>query len=303
MSDKYFKGADERENLRLKLQQQLDIETSDYINDNDFETVVRIKKLIDELERLEENINNNRLTQADKERLLKDFKENYQPMLEAEFRLKDKKNLPIQNDNKKRLLSRIFENKFFRFAVISVFILNFCFFINNMTKIIAGTDILEIATNWTSDVFKKDYDIKTSSIPNIANDNYREYESIEEVEIDLGIDILPLKGIPKEFKLNKIGLSTESKQNIIRATLTYTNKDKFLLYKIRVIKSMEATPQILIEKTEDDAYIYLSNGIKFYVLENIEFPVITWEYNSVDYSLTGNVTKQELLDIINKLKI
>lgn len=66
---------------------------------------------------------------------------------------------------------------------------------------------------------------------------------------------------------------------------------------------MEVASQILVEKTEKDAYLYLFNGINFYVIENNKFPVITWEYNNVDYNLTGNVTKQELLDIINKLKI
>lgn len=305
MTNKDFKGDDdgeEKEKLILEIRRQLDIETSGYINENDLEATRRIKAMLDKLEELTDD---KYLDQFDKQRLLDDFKRNYQPTLEAQFRLKQDK-----ADNKPKNTDDDFIVRTYKrggiFSKICVFTVVFFFafsITHGVTKTIAGIDVFNIVTSWTDDVFDKDYTVKTSSNLNDENNpNYKTYKNIEDVEEDLGVEILRLKGIPRGFKLNKITLLTEAEnQNINRINITYNNKDKFLLYKVRVAQSIEVPPQISIEKTKEEADLYMIGDIKHYILKNTKWPTITWRYNNLDYTLHGDVTKEQLLNIVDNL--
>lgn len=305
MTNKDFKGDDdgeEKEKLILEIRRQLDIETSGYINENDLEATRRIKAMLDKLEELTDD---KYLDQFDKQRLLDDFKRNYQPTLEAQFRLKQDK-----ADNKPKNTDDDFIVRTYKrggiFSKICVFTVVFFFafsITHGVTKTIAGIDVFNIVTSWTDDVFDKDYTVKTSSNLNDENNpNYKSYKSIEDVEEDLGVEILRLKGIPRGFKIDEITLLIEAEdQNINRVNIKYTKKDKFFFYRICVAKNIGVTPQISIEKIKDDADLYMIGEIEHYILKNNKWPTVTWVYNNIDYTLTGNLAKEEFLNIVDNL--
>lgn len=130
------------------------------------------------------------------------------------------------------------------------------------------------------------------------------YNSLSSVEKDFNIEILKLYYIPNGFKQDSITVASDINQDRIRITILYTNLDNNnnIIYNIYVNKSISTNSKLIQEKVNADVEEYKFNDLTFLVFKNNNWYSSKWTLNNINYEIQGIRSKQEILNIIEKIK-
>jgi hypothetical protein len=55
------------------------------------------------------------------------------------------------------------------------------------------------------------------------------------------------------------------------------------------------------ERNDEDVYIFHRNGIDHYIMTNMDLVIAVWRSHNFEYSLSGNITEEEVMKIINSI--
>lgn len=299
MQNGRYKGDDIKRNQRIhNLREQFDIESS-YIDENDLNAALKIKDMLDQIEKLEEN---DVCEGFSSKAMYEKFKANYQEA--AEKKIAERESRLENYNNEKGKFNYVvsykpkFKSKRFAAAaaVVIICIASISSF-SNITRTVASNEIFEPVVDLTDDVLNKSY-VKKGSLPSASP----KYKTIEDVENELNIEIMRLKNLPKGFSIDKIYVHTDEKSNKKLASFYYSKEDKFLTYTIRTNESSVLNPRISLEKNKDYSSIYKKDGIDYYILTNNNWPTATWSDSNIDYTLYGDLTKDELLKVVKNIR-
>lgn len=136
-----------------------------------------------------------------------------------------------------------------------------------------------------------------SGIMELPSDDAREYHSLEEAlkKNDIHTNGLPT-WVPNDYSL--LDVKVRGTDRILRNTAIYESERGEML--IRVTKYMTEDWSAAEEK-EDGGYLYSHNDVDYYIITNYEQCKAGWELGSCSYVISGQISEQELKEMINSI--
>ena len=123
------------------------------------------------------------------------------------------------------------------------------------------------------------------------------YKSLEEALIaaEIDPDTVP-DWIPKDYTLRDV--KVRENDNMVRYSATYSSERGDL--SVSVIQYM-TSKWIAISERDEGGYLHQHNGITRYVVSNYDLTKAGWALDNIVYSISGQITEDEILDMINSI--
>lgn len=167
-----------------------------------------------------------------------------------------------------------------RFAVLFIVLL---VAVNVTTVVFAGINIFEPIISWTENVFSKKGGTNTGNEgkDSISSSNC---SSLEEVEAYL--DIYLYKPDISALGYAETGFYLDDLSGLVFIGINYDDNGTDIQYSISIYLTPHTFEQ-MIEKIDEDVKIYAIDGIDIYVIKNVNWYVISWQDDNIDYIATG----------------
>lgn len=132
-------------------------------------------------------------------------------------------------------------------------------------------------------------------LPSAAEDSA--YKSLEEALIaaEIDPDTVP-DWIPKDYTLRDVKI--RENDNMVRYSATYSSERGDL--SISVIQYM-SSKWIAISERDEGGYLHQHNGITRYIVSNYDLTKAGWALDNIVYSISGQITEDEILEMINSI--
>jgi|GEM_PF-760747 len=209
----------------------------------------------------------------------------------------DMENLPNTKTGKRRAVGRLS-------AALAAAIL---------TTILAGTfaasamglDVWDYIISWGKETLRIGTGSKTSNAPGSEPNNKETsglaepgvYDTFEEAVQALDINILVPDKIPECFILTRVETTDTPLHKGISAL--YQNKEEVLAYTADIYSSGNVSA--VFEMDEGSNEEVMINGVKHYFMSNAGQTSAVWTTGGCIYSIGGNVTKDELIGILESM--
>ena len=155
-----------------------------------------------------------------------------------------------------------------------------------------GIDVWKAVVQWTQETFH--FGDWGSSGPN----SDLAYDSLQEVLQDNEItEKLVPTWLPEEYQLDDITITNSPKKDTYRAT--YVNGDQVL--RITVQNYLDGVP-VYVEQGDGLVEEYKVAGITYYLFDNYDNTKAVWVTGSYECYISGNVTIQELKQMIDSIE-
>jgi hypothetical protein len=103
--------------------------------------------------------------------------------------------------------------------------------------------------------------------------------------------------LPGEFAFDFFQVN--ERQDYVKISVQYKNGEKTVTGTIFSYTAVPETRTRHLEKSAGSPTVYVRSGIEFYLFDNMERTVATWTDGYVDCEIQGNVSDEEMKDIIN----
>lgn len=159
-----------------------------------------------------------------------------------------------------------------------------------------GAGVLDRLIEWGAETFTLRPASGVMELP-IADEN--EFRSFQEALDHYGVEGAAIPTwIPERFSIEKVIVLETDEATIISGN--YTSGDDELFIR----SSIERNKDFTFEKDMTDSQsIYTTNGITFIVASNLEEERAVWTAGGYVYSVSGDITKKELKQILNSVQI
>lgn len=158
-----------------------------------------------------------------------------------------------------------------------------------------GANPIQAVINWADDIISVYTD--PSGVMELPEDADTQYRTLEEALETAGIDSLHCpKWIPADYRL--VEVSELSFGKIVRCSALYeADRGEFL---ISITQTDDTALSLSIEK-EPGGYTYQFNGVEYYIVSDLERSKAGWQYSGCSYSISGDVSEQEIIRIIESI--
>jgi len=299
---------DEIENKLKELDERLILEMI-YEQDLEFDSQEE-DKIVEEIIELSEK--SGKSIDFDAEEMFKAFNENYRPraLKNNENDTKENDVIKITENSKLKDKPKKKRGKIFKiFTALAASIAIFCistFFVGGTTAF-ASPEIFDMWISFTEEVFKINYERKGSNAEKIENGaevdgGKRYFQDYSYVEKKYGVCLQKPGYIPKGYKLDKVYvISDKDNLKLCRLIGNYSDGEKNLKYTIENI-SQALNSNINIEKNKEAVKCETINDNTVYIFENNNWMIAVWQDMDMSYSISGNVSYNEMVKIIKSLK-
>jgi ferredoxin len=177
---------------------------------------------------------------------------------------------------------------------------------NTITTFAYGTNILQAVISFTDEVFRKDcvgnetvtttqifQATKTSETPALDS----EYATLQEAFDACGItsQVAPT-WLPEGFELVSLKVVKLSDESNIVAQ--YKHDNDAIIISVKSFSNLTDDKSMIVEKDDTALETFKYNGIDFYLFSNIDSNVATWFDGENDFTIQGDITFNELKNII-----
>lgn len=161
-----------------------------------------------------------------------------------------------------------------------------------------GSTILETMTNWKQSTFSLPNQQETGTVAVLTNPDY--LKVVEAVKDAAGTALLP-NWYPDGTTVDHV--EDNSTDHALSYCVSFSNgKQSFLLSIFAYNKNHSISS--IYEKNQDSGSVqYASNGLPYYLLENVEDTAVAWKGSVAEYCLSGDLTKEEVEHMINSIDI
>lgn len=159
--------------------------------------------------------------------------------------------------------------------------------------------------SWTNSIFSFVPGTPSSSAPNpgsnattLPSDSTETYQDIQEAVTVLGIEeaVVPT-WLPSGFDQKEVTVNRYTNSSQIEIYAFYKNGEKSISISINKATQSER----IYEKDDVEVLIYPVDGISHYIFENNNRLSATWYVSSVECSIHGDITIDEMKKIINSI--
>ena len=234
-------------------------------------------KILDTLEELE-------CTEFDVEKNLKDFKEQYLPLLQAQ-------------NSEKTIIQKHPHKKFTWNKKRCVGIAAVCFVMISFSVTANANGLFSKMAHWTDDIFHFDNseEIKTASKYN-SSQNSLNLKEIFQVTQDLP-NVIPI-WIPYSMRATEYQyFDRQDKKylNIVYENIDTSNYVQFF------IKYAPIPSETLYEKDTTPVTIWQKDGVDYYFMQNLDFQTVVWRNGPLECQLSGTVSHDDLKKMIDSI--
>lgn len=164
-----------------------------------------------------------------------------------------------------------------------------------MTANAFGFNPVQMLLEWAEGIVQIYND--PSGIMELPEDDPSEYHSLKEAldAYDMGPDQIP-NWIPGDYQLLSIDISDMG--SLTQCSASYTSSRGELL-----IRATRFPDEDWSGRTErnNDGEKYEANGLVYYLVSNQGLSKAGWEYDDVSYVISGQITEQELKNMIDSI--
>ena len=173
-------------------------------------------------------------------------------------------------------------------------------FAGTVTSYALGYDLWGAIAQWSHETFG----FRTSEALDQYEDNSvgrgvaRQYDDLQTALDTHGIkeQVAP-NWLPERFELAELKVVSETGYQL-NITAMYTNSDQHINVRIALLFD---EPSADYEKDENDVIHYELNGISHYIMTNNDQIRAAWINGKLECSISGNLTKDELIEIIDSI--
>lgn len=183
-------------------------------------------------------------------------------------------------------------SRFARRIAVCVLAVGFCLVV---TANALGFNPIQAFLEWADGIVQIYSD--PSGIMELPDDDPSQYHSLKEAleAYDMAPECAP-DWIPEDYRLYAVDvLDTGS---LVQCSAGYESERGELL--IRAIRFENADWNGRTERNNDGVE-YVVNGITYYLVSNLELSKAGWEYEDIAYVISGQVTEQELKNMIDSI--
>ena len=178
------------------------------------------------------------------------------------------------------------------YYVAGVFAACFCLVV---TANAFGFNPVQMLLEWAEGIVQIYND--PSGIMELPEDDPSEYHSLKEAldAYDMGPDQIP-NWIPGDYQLLSIDISDMG--TLTQCSANYTSSRGEILIRATRFKDDDWSGRT---ERNNDGEKYEANGLAYYLVSNQELSKAGWEYDDVSYVISGQVTEQELKNMIDSI--
>lgn len=198
----------------------------------------------------------------------------------------------------KRVKSKSYMNKILKKVASLVFI----FIISSVVVSQAfNISIWDYFVQWGEETFslKANKNEKADFKYELSEVTSKEYSSFEKAIEELNVQVMIPKYIPKGYVLQNVQVTKSS--NRIDIIGVYLNDDKLFSYSIQILEKDSIGVSKDYEKDNETLEIIKINHIKYYLMSNLEVRQAVWNISNVVYTISGNLSTEEIKMIINSM--
>lgn len=161
-----------------------------------------------------------------------------------------------------------------------------------------GSTVLETMVNWKQSTFSLPNQQETGTVAVLTNPDY--LKVVEAVKDAAGTALLP-NWYPDGTTVDHV--EDNSTDTALSYCISFSNgKQSFLLSVFAYDENHSISSTY--EKNEDSgSVLYASNGLPYYLLENVEDTAVAWQGSMAEYCLSGALTQEEAEHMINSIDI
>lgn len=158
-----------------------------------------------------------------------------------------------------------------------------------------GVNPIQAFLSWAEGVIQAYSD--PSGLMELPADDPSEYHSLEEALTANGIDASGCPTwVPRDYSL--CGVWVRATDGIIKCTASYESTRGEIIMRVTQY-SMGSTAST--EEREDDGYEYTNDNGTYYIVSNYELSKVGWQVGSTSYVISGQVSEEEIVKIINSI--
>ena len=163
-----------------------------------------------------------------------------------------------------------------------------------------GFDIFRAIAEWTSEQFHLEWSISEPS-SSLQTDEQK-YYSLQEVMEDYEVDIpLVPSAFPEGTELNSVSVQEEEGHLFVTAEYTIPNGYIYVALRNSSVDGQKTVPFSEIEKNETKVDVYSVEGIEHHILTDVSMNKAVWQNGEWECRITGDVTREELIQMIDSI--
>ena len=164
----------------------------------------------------------------------------------------------------------------------------------------SGLDILRAIAEWTSAQFHLEWTI--TNRPDTTQTDVTQYTSLQEAVEYYGIEeLLVPTALPQDSKLESISVEEEGEYLIFTAVYNLSADKMFITIRSNPLTNQQSVPLSEVEKNEKDVEIYTVSGINHHIMSDVSLNKVVWQNSEWECCIAGNLSKEELIAMIDSI--
>ncbi len=166
-----------------------------------------------------------------------------------------------------------------------------------------GYDLFGLVATWTSETFSFDTQSKApSSQSDYPAPPERTPDGIAGALTDHGVvEKLVPTWFPSGFSLLDMKTGRTSSYDYYRAIYQYEDEDRWITINVDHFKDPQYMSDKIYEKDDREVTIYEKNEIQHYIMFNLSRTVAVWNSGYFNCSISGDLSKEELIHMIDSI--
>lgn len=161
-------------------------------------------------------------------------------------------------------------------------------------------NILRAIAEWTSEQFRLEWNI--FDFPDSSQVDAKKYDSLQAVlqKYDVECSLVPTV-FPEGTELDTISIREEDEFFLITAEYRIPAGSLYITIRKNSITGQELKPFSEIEKNETKVDVYSVDGIEHHILTDVSMNKAVWQNGEWECRIAGDVTREELIQMIDSI--
>lgn len=161
-----------------------------------------------------------------------------------------------------------------------------------------GSTILETMTNWKQSTFSLPNQQETGTVAVLTNPDY--LKVVDAVKNATDTALLP-NWYPDGTTVDYV--ENNSDDNVLSYCVSFSRAENNFSLSVLMYDGNSSTNSTY-EKNENSGFVqYTSDGMPYYVMENMDRTVAIWQEDKAEYSLSGFLTEEEIANMLNSIDL
>lgn len=161
-----------------------------------------------------------------------------------------------------------------------------------------GSTILETMTNWKQSTFSLPNQQESGTVAVLTNPDY--LKVVDAVKNATDTALLP-NWYPDGTTVDYV--ENNSDDNVLSYCVSFSRAENKFSLSVLMYDGNSSTNSTYEKNENSDFVQYTSDGMPYYVMENMDRTVAIWQEDKAEYSLSGFLTEEEIANMLNSIDL